>query len=65
MAITLDQVIHLVNQLTPDEQEKLTEYLELQKKKRSILDDIPVVDVGPWPEGLSLRREDMYGNNER
>jgi hypothetical protein len=65
MAITLDQVIHLVNQLTPDEQEKLTEYLELQKKKRSILDDIPVVDVGPWPEGLSLRREDMYGDDER
>lgn len=65
MVVTLDQVIHMVNQLTPDEQEKLTEYLELQKKKRSILDDIPVVDVGPWPEGLSLRREDMYGNNER
>jgi len=20
----------------------------------------PVDDVGPWPEGLSLRREDMY-----
>ena len=22
--------------------------------------DFPVDDVGPWPEGLSLRREDMY-----
>jgi len=22
--------------------------------------DLPVHDVGPWPEGLSLRREDMY-----
>ncbi len=22
--------------------------------------DFPVHDVGPWPEGLSLRREDMY-----
>jgi hypothetical protein len=21
---------------------------------------LPVLDVGPWPEGLSLRREDMY-----
>lgn len=24
------------------------------------LDDFPVLDVGPWPEGLSLRREDVY-----
>lgn len=22
----------------------------------------PIHDVGPWPEGLSLRREDMYGD---
>lgn len=21
---------------------------------------LPVHDVGPWPEGLSLRREDLY-----
>jgi hypothetical protein len=25
----------------------------------------PVIDVGPWPEDLSLRREDMYGDNGR
>jgi hypothetical protein len=24
------------------------------------LSDFPVHDSGPWPEGLSLRREDMY-----
>jgi len=22
--------------------------------------DLPVIDIGPWPAGLSLRREDMY-----
>ena len=27
--------------------------------------DFPVDDPGPWPEGLSLRREDMYGNDGR
>ena len=26
------------------------------------MEDWPVHDVGPWPEGLSLRREDMYGD---
>lgn len=25
----------------------------------------PIIDVGPWPEGLSLRREDMYGADGR
>lgn len=29
------------------------------------LDDFPIIDVGPWPAGLSLRREDMYGDNGR
>jgi hypothetical protein len=24
--------------------------------------DFPVVNWDPWPEGLSLRREDMYGD---
>ncbi len=27
--------------------------------------DFPVDDLGPWPDGLSLRREDMYGNDGR
>lgn len=25
----------------------------------------PVDDYGPWPEDLSLRREDMYGDDGR
>ena len=27
--------------------------------------DFPVDDLGPWPRGLSLRREDMYGGDGR
>lgn len=27
--------------------------------------DFPIDDPGPWPEGLSLRREDMYGDDGR
>ncbi|VAW80979.1 hypothetical protein MNBD_GAMMA14-2578 [hydrothermal vent metagenome] len=27
--------------------------------------DFPVDDPGPWPEGLSLRREDMYDDDGR
>lgn len=29
------------------------------------LDEFPVHDVGPWPEGLSLRREDLYDDQGR
>jgi hypothetical protein len=27
------------------------------------MDDLPVHDLGPWPKGLSLRREDLYGDD--
>ena len=27
--------------------------------------DLPVVDFGPWPEGLSLRREVLYDERGR
>lgn len=27
--------------------------------------DFPVDDLGPWPDGLSLRREDIYGDDGR
>jgi hypothetical protein len=27
--------------------------------------ELPVHDFGPWPEGLSLRREDIYGDDGR
>lgn len=29
------------------------------------LSDFPVDDLGPWPDDLTLRREDMYGDDER
>ena len=28
-------------------------------------DTLPTHDVGPWPENLSLRREDIYGEDGR
>jgi len=29
------------------------------------LDDFPTIDVGPWPVGLSLSREALYGDDGR
>ena len=33
--------------------------------KRFRIEDLPKHDLGPWPEGLSLRREDMYDDDGR
>lgn len=38
--------------------------LATQHAKREPL-DFPVISVGKWPEDLSLRREDMYGDDGR
>ncbi len=29
------------------------------------VDNLPVHDLGPWPKGLSLRRENVYGDDGR
>jgi hypothetical protein len=29
------------------------------------VNDLPEHDLGPWPEGLSLRREDLYDEDGR
>ena len=36
-----------------------------RRKKPFNVDDLPIVDLGPWPEGMSLRREDIYGDDGR
>ena len=36
-----------------------------EKTGRSGPLDFPVDDLGPWPQGLSLRREDMYADGGR
>ena len=33
--------------------------------ERFDINKLPVFDLGPWPKGLSLRREDMYGDDGR
>ncbi len=52
------------------EVEDFVDFLRERAKTRKIASgkeplDFPVDDLGPWPEGLSLRREDMYGDDGR
>jgi hypothetical protein len=33
--------------------------------KKFRIEDLPKHDLGPWPEGLSVRREDIYDEDGR
>lgn len=43
----------------------LRERVHITKPPSSEALDFPVDDLGPWPQDLSMRREDMYGDDER
>jgi hypothetical protein len=67
--MTLDELLKIVREdLHNIVHLEVTEVLEQQSgvarpKMRLTLDDFPVDDVGPWPEGLTFRREEMYDDN--
>jgi Protein of unknown function (DUF2281) len=45
-------------------QQRVTRLPQMPTSRHETL-DFPVDDLGQWPEGLSLRREDMYGDDGR
>ncbi len=53
------------------EVEDFVDFLEQRIKRRKADNaphmplDFPVMSVGSWPDGLSLSREDMYGDDGR
>lgn len=50
------------------EVEDFVDFLKQRASEKSAEDeplDFPTMSVGKWPEDLSLRREDMYGDNGR
>ena len=56
----------LTADLIPPEKRNLTcAYLGMEMSERFDPSDLPAHDLGPWPEGLSLRREDVYGEDGR
>lgn len=61
--ITFEDVLELAEQLSQEEQARLIEELQLKRQnpKRQPL-RFPVDNLGPWPEGFSLRRKDWYGD---
>jgi len=68
----LEEVMEKLRTLPPERIEEVDDFVdflkqraEAQKKARDESLDFPVISVGQWPEGLSLRREVMYGDDGR
>ena len=57
--------LQLPPDITPGQHHVVVVIEELLPAKTTSLDDFPTIDLGPWPAGLSLRREDMYGDDGR
>jgi hypothetical protein len=43
----------------------ITSRARRRPRKSFDVNDLPEHDLGPWPEGLSLRREDLYDEDGR
>jgi hypothetical protein len=58
-----------IGQLPPGEHVASIEVRERPPRQLPTLpfdvDALPRHDLGPWPEGLSLRRENLYGDDGR
>ena len=57
--------LHLPEELEPGRYQVTLVIDDQPIRPKSDFSNFPVHDVGPWPEGLSLRREDMYGDDGR
>ena len=67
--MTLDQILQAASKLPPDEQQELIRRLRTararQKAEKGSIEDIPVLDLGPWPEDWPPRREELYDDEHR
>jgi hypothetical protein len=62
----LDTVLQLAEQLSREEQVELLRRLEARLTPHQLPSQtLRVFHVDAWPEGLTLRREDEYGDDAR
>lgn len=67
-------LIEKIQSLPTDRIEEVEDFVDFLKMRiehkkmaapRKQAPGFPVISVGAWPEGLSLRREDLYGDDGR
>jgi len=70
----IQTLIDKLHELPPERIAEVEDFVDFLRSRtraerapaaRTAPPDFPVISVGRWPEGLSLRREDMYGDDGR
>lgn len=65
LMVSPDGSVSLADAIPPGEHTVRVELDAPQPQARLDYQSFPRIDVGPWPAGLSLRREDLYGDDGR
>ncbi len=65
--MTLDQLLQAASRLPREQQVELIHRLqtEQRKQKKGSLEDIPLLNIGSWPEDWPPHREDLYDDEHR
>ncbi len=65
-------LLEKLKQLPPERIAEVEDFIDFLRARsqgpcvsRKTPSDFPVISVGRWPDGLSLRREEMYGDDGR
>jgi len=64
-------LVDKLNELPPERVAEVEDFIDFLRQRsqarpaRRKAPDFPVISVGRWPEDMSLRREDMYGDDGR
>ena len=70
----LQTLVAKIQRLPTDRIEQVADFVDFLRERsrlgweetdRGDLLDFPVDDLGPWPRGLSLHREDLYADGGR
>ena len=65
-SLTVDTLVQLASQLSDEEQDELLRRLSVMRTPRLRPSQfLRVFHVDQFPEGMTLRREDEYGDDER
>lgn len=72
MHTPVEDIVEKLMELPPDRLAEVEDFVDFllnraQAKRTARLESsrFPVISVGRWPESMNLRREDMYGDDER
>lgn len=70
----IQPLVDKLKELPPERVAEVEDFVDFLRNREGVIStttaqrepfDFPVITVGQWPEGLSLRRQDMYGDDSR